>query len=125
MLEVRIYKKKNIEKIIKDYNLPKKNFEICGSFLGNYYVIIDNEYLHSDNSPCCQLKRHLAKYNSTNSTAEVELIKTSYSNLVTEITDEVFKDKEELIEEIDSEIVDLEKQIESLKNKKQELEDRK
>ena len=71
------------------------------------------------------LKKHIAKYNSTNSTAELELIKTSYSNLVTEITDEDFEDEEELIEEIDSEIVNLEKQIESLKNKKQELEDRK
>lgn len=57
-ISVRVisYKKEEIEKLINEYqqiNL-REAFEICGKFLGEYYVILDNEYADGEN-PYSQL----------------------------------------------------------------------
>lgn len=45
------YKTEEIEKLISEY--PQLNlreaFETCGKFLGEYYVILNNEYADSEN----------------------------------------------------------------------------
>ena len=55
-VDVISYKTKEIEKIINEYpqiNL-REAFETCGKFLGEYYIILDNEYAHEEN-PAYQL----------------------------------------------------------------------
>lgn len=55
-VKVISYKKEEIEKIINEYpqiNL-REAFETCGKFLGEYYVILDNEYAEGEN-PTYQL----------------------------------------------------------------------
>ena len=55
-VDVISYKTKEIEKIINEYpqiNL-REAFETCGKCLGEYYIILDNEYAHEEN-PAYQL----------------------------------------------------------------------
>ena len=55
-VKVITYKKEEIEKLINEYpqiNL-REAFETCGKFLGEYYVILDNEYADGEN-PYSQL----------------------------------------------------------------------
>jgi len=116
MLEVRIYKKEVICNFIRDYEKSKKVFEICGKFLGNHYIIAEDEY--SDNSPFHKLRKYIDKEYSF---GYEEFLALKYDYLVTEVTDDDFKEDEELIKEIDDEIEDLENRISTLKNKKEKV----
>ena len=114
MVETRIYKKTDIENLINIYELSYREFEICGKFLGEYYIIAEEEY--SETSPYHQLKN----YN-----CEHELGALDYNYLTTEVSQEDFKDIDELIEDINDEVKDLERQMEVLKKKKEKLESKK
>jgi hypothetical protein len=116
MLEVRIYNKQVIDDFIRDYEKSKKAFEICGKFLGNHYIIAEDEY--SDNSPFHKLKEYIDKEYSF---GYEEFLVIKYNYLVTEITDDDFKEDEELIKEIDDKIENLENEISSLKKKKEKV----
>lgn len=120
MVETRIYKKADIEKFIERYDLSYREFEICGKFLGEYYIIAEEEY--SENSPYHQLKNYIEKKNYN---CEHELGALDYNYLTTEVLEEDFKEIDELIEDINDEVKDLERQMEVLKKKKEKLESKK
>ena len=113
MVETRIYKKTDIENLINIYELSYREFEICGKFLGEYYIIAEEEY--SETSPYHQLKNYIEKKNYN---CEHELGALDYNYLTTEVSQEDFKDIDELIEDINDEVKDLERQMEVLKKRR-------
>lgn len=120
MVETRIYKKTDIENLINIYELSYREFEICGKFLGEYYIIAEEEY--SESSPYHQLKNYIEKKNYN---CEHELGALDYNYLTTEVSQEDFKEIDELIEDINDEVKDLKRQMEILEKKKEKLESKK
>ena len=58
-IELIAYDKADIEKYIEKYPKTKFIFDKCGKFLGEKYIVLNNEYVES-NSPYYQISLGLA-----------------------------------------------------------------
>lgn len=108
--KIEIYKKEEIDNFIEKLELSKRYFEICGRFLGDYYIIVENKFF--DKSPYHQLMKSIEKeYTGSEELFEC-IISTDF--LPIEITNDDLKDKREILKEIEDQINELNKRKEEI-----------
>lgn len=88
-IELIAYDKTDIEKYIEKYPKTKFIFDKCGKFLGEKYIVLNNEYIES-NSPYYQISLGLA----------LIVVKEKEINL--EYEDELWEIKDEMINEFEN-----------------------
>lgn len=88
-IELIAYDKTDIEKYIEKYPKTKFIFDKCGKFLGEKYIVLNNEYVES-NSPYYQISLELA----------LIVVKEKEINL--EYEDELWEIKDEMINEFEN-----------------------